>query len=98
MKAAKNLALALAWLWPVAAGVILGATALAPWTRSPGDPSGHSIGAGLGGLIGLVAALILRRKVKRRTADVPHSVSSSDVPSAASQQESADQTLPPASG
>lgn len=51
----------LSWLWPVPAGLALGITTLAPFVRGPGDPSGHVIGAGLGGVVGLIVALVVRR-------------------------------------
>jgi hypothetical protein len=50
----------LAWLWPVPAGLLIGAYALDEFARSPGDPSGHVIGAGLGGTFGLAVALVIR--------------------------------------
>ncbi len=50
----------LLWLWPVPIGVAIGAIALAPLARSPGDPEGHIIGAGVGGFIFLIVALAWR--------------------------------------
>ena len=50
----------LAWLWPVPVGLVFGTSVLAPIARTPGDPSGHVIGAGLGGVLGLVSAFVLR--------------------------------------
>jgi hypothetical protein len=49
-----------AWLWPVPVGLWVGSVYLAAYVRGPGDPTGHVIGAGVGGTIGLVAGLILR--------------------------------------
>jgi len=59
----------LAWLWPILAGVILGAILLAPYMASPVDPSGHTHGAALGALLGLVAAFAINHKPARRSAD-----------------------------
>jgi hypothetical protein len=50
----------LAWIWPVPLGLVIGAVALGPYFRSPSDPSGQFIGAGWGGLIGLLLAIALR--------------------------------------
>jgi hypothetical protein len=44
-------------LWPVAAGVTVGAVALAPSGREPGDSELRVIGAGLGGVLGLALAI-----------------------------------------
>ncbi len=41
-------------------GAVLGGILLAPLCRGPGDPSGHSIGAGLGGLAALLVGFVLR--------------------------------------
>jgi hypothetical protein len=42
------------------AGVIIGATLLAPYLPFfPGDPGGRSIGAGIGGTIGLLAGVLV---------------------------------------
>lgn len=53
------------WLLPVPICLILGSVLLAPFARSPGDPSGHIISAGWGGAIGLVVALIWRLSINR---------------------------------
>jgi hypothetical protein len=50
----------LSWLLPVPIGLMFGTLILAPFGRSPGDPSGHMIGAGLGGVLGLAVALVQR--------------------------------------
>src|ERR1051326_1966607 len=49
-----------AWLWPIPLGLGIGAMTLAGFCRSPGDPSGQWIGAGWGGLLGLVFAIVVR--------------------------------------
>ena len=48
------------YIVPAAVGVILGSAFLAPYCRSVGDPGGHSIGAGLGGLAALLFGFVLR--------------------------------------
>jgi len=57
----------LTWLWPVRVGLVFGAIVLAPFARSPGDPSGHGIAAGVGGIFGLIVALVVRAVLPRRT-------------------------------
>jgi hypothetical protein len=44
-------------LWPVAVGMAVGAYALAPSGRGPGDQEVRVIGAGLGGVVGLALAM-----------------------------------------
>jgi hypothetical protein len=44
----------------VPVGLVFGTVALAPFARSPGDPSGHVIGAGLGGVLGVALAVVVR--------------------------------------
>jgi hypothetical protein len=41
-------------------GAICGTIVLAPFVRGPGDPTGHGIGAGLGGLVSMFFALAMR--------------------------------------
>ena len=41
-------------------GTVLGGIFLAPYCRCVGDPSGYSVGAGLGGLAALIAGFVLR--------------------------------------
>ena len=56
----------LVWLLlPALIGGVVGSLVLAPFVRSPGDPFGHSIGAGLGGLIVLGVGVLLRSGVPR---------------------------------
>lgn len=55
----------LQWLWPVPVGLIFGLAFLAPLARGPGDPSGHSIGAALGGALGLVMSLFWRMLLRK---------------------------------
>jgi len=50
----------LGWLWPVLIGICVGSVFLAPFVSGPGDPSGHCIGAGLGGCLGLLLAIVWR--------------------------------------
>ncbi len=57
----------LAWLWPVPVGVILGACFLAPFVAKP--PVSHDVGAGMGGLLGLAAALYMRFAIERPPVD-----------------------------
>lgn len=45
-------------LYVTAAGAILGSVFLAPYVVTVGDPDGGSIGAGLGGLVGLLLTLL----------------------------------------
>ena len=57
----------LAWLLlPAAIGGASGSVLLAPYVRCPGDPFGHSIGAGLGGLAGLALGIVLRALAVQR--------------------------------
>jgi len=58
--------LSFAWLWPVYAGLVLGLVVLAPLSRSPGDPTGRSIGSGIGGMLGLAVALVWRALGRRK--------------------------------
>lgn len=51
---------------PALVGGVMGAILLAPITRGPGDPTGHGIAFGLGGLLSLLAAIVFRA-VWRRT-------------------------------
>ena len=55
----------LIWLWPLPVGLVLGATILAPLARGPGDPSGHIIGAAVGGAVGFILALVWRLVASR---------------------------------
>lgn len=48
------------------AGALLGSQFLAPFSQGPGDPGGHSIGAGLGGFVGLGIGVLLRIQLPRR--------------------------------
>ena len=58
-----------AWLLLPLIGAVSGSMLLAPFVRCPGDPFGHSIGAGLGLLAGLVLGIVLRvLAVKRQEA------------------------------
>jgi hypothetical protein len=45
---------------PALIGAVVGGILLAPFCRGPGDPGGHSIGAGLGGLAALLVGFVLR--------------------------------------
>ena len=56
-----------AWLFiiPSVAGAIAGGILLASFVRGPGDPTGQSIGAGLGGFSGLLIGFLLRFTVER---------------------------------
>ena len=56
----------LSWLWPVPVGLLIGATVLAPIVCDPGDPFGQFIYAGVGGVVGLILALIIRVVLSRR--------------------------------
>ncbi len=57
----------LAWLLlPVVIGGASGWVLLAPFVRCPGDPFGHWIGAGLGGLAGLALGMVLRVSAVKR--------------------------------
>ncbi len=47
-------------LIPTVVGAVVGSIALAPMTRGPGDPTGHGIAFGIGGIFSLVAALFFR--------------------------------------
>lgn len=55
----------LLWLWPVAPGFALGSVLLAPFIHCHCDPSGHSLGAGAGGVLGMLVAIALRVRAKR---------------------------------
>jgi hypothetical protein len=48
------------WLLPLPIGMCIGYALLSPFARAPSDPSGHMSGAGWGGAIGLVLALLIR--------------------------------------
>ncbi|GEM_PF-1554535 len=50
----------LRWLWPVGAGFALGSVLLAPFIHCHCDPSGHSLGAGAGGVLGMLIAIPMR--------------------------------------
>lgn len=50
---------------PTLAGAVLGSIVLASAARGPGDPSGHSIGAGLGGFAGIGVGVFIRAIVPR---------------------------------
>jgi hypothetical protein len=41
-------------------GAVLGSDLFAPFVRGPGDPYGNSIGAGLGGFLGLAVGIVTR--------------------------------------
>jgi hypothetical protein len=58
----------LLWLWPAAVGVGIGITLLAPFAHGPSDPIGRSIGAGLGGLLGLAIPVISRYRSRSTSA------------------------------
>lgn len=45
---------------PAFIGGVIGSVLLAPLTRGPGDPSGHGIAFGLGGLFSLFAAIVFQ--------------------------------------
>lgn len=47
-------------LIPSFLGAVVGSFMLAPITRGPGDPTGHGIAFGLGGIISLFAAITVR--------------------------------------
>ena len=47
-------------LVPAFVGALVGSIVLAPITRGPGDPTGHGIAFGLGGLISLIGAIVFR--------------------------------------
>lgn len=51
------------YIVPTLIGSVLGAILLAPFCRGPGDPDGHSIGAGVGGLVGLFAGIVIHTMV-----------------------------------
>jgi hypothetical protein len=44
---------------PALIGAVIGSVVLAPFCRGPGDPGGHSIGAGLGGFVGLLIGIVI---------------------------------------
>ena len=44
---------------PAIIGALIGSVVLAPICRGPGDPGGHSIAAGLGGLAGLFIGVVV---------------------------------------
>ena len=48
------------YIVPALIGAIIGGFFLAPFCRGPGDPGGHSIGAGLGGLAALLVGFVVR--------------------------------------
>jgi hypothetical protein len=51
----------LVWLQQtVLIGAVVGSLVLAPFLRCPGDPSGHSIGAGIGGFAALGIGILVR--------------------------------------
>lgn len=50
---------------PTVGGAVLGSIVLASAVRCPGDPSGHLIGAGLGGFAGLGVGMLVRAIVPR---------------------------------
>jgi hypothetical protein len=51
----------LGWLWPVPIGLVFGTIVLAHFAgKTPSDPFGQQIGAGMGGVLGLVFAILLR--------------------------------------
>lgn len=50
------------FILPAFTGAVLGGIFLAPFCSSVGDPGGHSIGAGLGGLAALLVRVVLRIK------------------------------------
>jgi len=52
-------------LVPAFVGGLIGSALLAPLTRGPGDPTGHGIAFGLGGLISLFAAIVFRSAWRR---------------------------------
>lgn len=58
-------------LIPTFVGAVIGSILLAPVTRGPGDPTGHGIAFGLGGLVSLLVAIAFRAFVrsKRTVAD-----------------------------
>ncbi len=47
-------------LIPMFVGALVGSIVLAPITRGPGDPTGHGIAFGLGGLVSLIGAIVFR--------------------------------------
>lgn len=47
-------------LVPAFVGALVGSIVLAPITRGIGDPTGHGIAFGLGGLISLIGAIVFR--------------------------------------
>lgn len=55
----------IAWLaLPSLFGAVLGSLVLAPYVRGPGDPFGHSMGAVLGGFLGLALGIMARFLVR----------------------------------
>src|SRR4051794_21403432 len=62
--------LPLTWLWPVPVGMLFGAQIFGPYLPELLDPEGHKRGAGLGGLLGLILALVLRIRANRPPARV----------------------------
>ena len=48
-------------------GAIGGSIMFAPFVRGPGDPAGHGIGAGLGGLLSMFIAIAMRTIVRCMT-------------------------------
>lgn len=56
-------------LIPTFVGALVGSIALAPIIRGPGDPTGHGIAFGLGGLVSLIGAIVFR-SVRRSNTQV----------------------------
>ena len=54
-------------LIPTFIGAVAGAVVLAPFTRSFGAPTGRGVGFGLGGMISMIGALIVRGLWRRLT-------------------------------
>ena len=61
-----------ALLIPTFVGALVGSIVLAPITRGPGDPTGHGIAFGLGGLLSLIGAIVFR-SVRRSNTPVSES-------------------------
>ena len=52
-------------LIPTFIGAFVGSFLLAPMTRGPGDPAGHGIAFGLGGIISLFVAIAVRALIRQ---------------------------------
>lgn len=52
-------------LIPTLVGAVAGSWVLAPLTLGPGDPTGHGIAFGLGGIVSLIASMTIRA-IKRQ--------------------------------